>query len=168
MKIAAAWALCAIMSACSQPDRRQQARSDAAPIDASRIRIDEASQWRHRRVIDADLTADGRRERIVLAADVMLNDAGVPLWEDGHRWAVFVEEGERHTLVYGAFVPNGEAEAAVLAPDGIGSRRHLLVRERTPQQLRTIVIGYDGPDAVRTISAAHYQIEHWLPPLAVR
>ena len=167
MRVHAAWTFCATMIACSQPANRQQAAVDAAPVDAARVRIEEAVQWRHRRIIDADLTGDGSGERIVLTADVTMSNAGVPLWEDGHRWALFVEEGERRTLVYGAFVPNGQADAAVLTPDGTGGRRHLLVRERTPQQLRTIVIGYDSPDAVRTISAAHYRVEQWLPPLAV-
>jgi hypothetical protein len=122
-------------------------------------------QWRQRRMLDADLNGDGTSERIVLTCDVTMNDSGAPLWEDGHRWALIVEEADRRTLVYGAFVPNGQAEAAVLTPDQSGNRRHLLVHERTPQQLRAIVVEYLDPESTRTVSTAYYQIEQWLPPL---
>ena len=71
------------------------------------------------------------------------------------------------TLVYGAFVPNGEAEAAVLARDPSDNRRHLFVRERTPQRVRSIVVAYDGPESLRTVATTQFHIEQWLPALAV-
>lgn len=163
----AAWTLCALMTACVQADDRHEAPGETPVIDTARIRLDDALQWRHRRTLESDLNGDGRVERIVLTADVTTNDAGVPLWEDGHRWALFVEEEDRRTLVYGAFVPNGEAEAAVLARDPSDNRRHLFVRERTPQRVRSIVVAYDGPESLRTVATTQFHIEQWLPALAV-
>ena len=88
----------------------------------------------------------------MLAADAEVRPDGMPLWEDGHRWALFAESaaGER-TLLYGAFVPNGFAEAAVLQPDDQG-RRRVLVQERTPEQVRSLDIEYRGPGEARSAS----------------
>ena len=133
-------------------------------MDTGRIQLDEAQRWTHRRFVDADLDGDGTPERVILTADVQTRSRGIPLWEDGHRWAVIVEDGEARTLLYGAFVPNGHAEAAILEPDS-RNRRHVLVRERTPQQSRTFVIAYDSPARARTVSAAYDQVERWLPSL---
>jgi hypothetical protein len=36
-----------------------------------------------------------------------------------------------------------------------------------PQPANRQQAAVDLPDAVRTISAAHYRVEQWLPPLAV-
>ena len=161
----AAWALCALAMGCSRPEDGPPSAFDRPPVDAARIRIEEAMQWRQRRTLEADLNGDGTSERVVLTCDVTMNDSGDALWEDGHRWAVVVEEGDRRTLVYGAFVPNGYAEAAVLTREQSGNRRHLLVHERTPQQLRTIAVEYLEPGSTRTVSTAYYEIEQWLPPL---
>lgn len=134
------------------------------PVDLARVRsADEAAGWPHRRVSEADLD-DGTVERVVLTSDVHLNDGGKPLWEDGHRWAVFVEGEGRRTLLYAAFVPNGHTEAAVLTAD-TGGRRHVLIQEQTPQQVRSLVVSYDRPGVAKAVSSAYYQIEQWLPGL---
>lgn len=102
----------------------------------------------------------------MIAADVTLSERQVPLWEDGHRWAVYAESAEgRRTTLYGASVPNGFAEAAVLAADSEG-RRRVLVQERTPGQVRALEVEYLGPGVAKSRSAAHYQIEQWLPGMA--
>ena len=165
MRRAGSTLLCALVAGCAQPAESPVAPLQAPPVDTQRIRIEDAAQWPHRRTIHVDLDGDGTVERVVLAADVTLNDAGAALWEDGHRWALFVEDAGERTLVYGAFVPNGHAEVGLLAAEGAERARHLLVRERTPQQVRTVVVEYRGPGAARTISDAHYQIDQWLPPL---
>jgi hypothetical protein len=158
-----AFACCALIAGCSAPPS-PPAPLTAAPVDTDRITLAESQRWAHRRAIDADLDANGSPERIVLTADVHMSATGVPLWEDGHRWAVIVEDGEARTLVYGAFLPNGHAEAAVLMPHST-RRRDVLVRERTPQQSRTLVIAYEKPGAARTVSVAYDQVEQWLPSL---
>jgi hypothetical protein len=125
---------------------------------------DEPSTWEYRRSLEVDLDGDAREERLVIASDVTLRPDGSPLWEDGHRWAVYVEpagpEGRR-TLLFAAFVPNGFVEAAALAP-GEGGRRRVLVQERTPHQLRALEVAYEGPGAARLSSGAYYQLGTWL------
>jgi hypothetical protein len=136
----------------------------APPVDSARVGdVRLAAGWVYRRELSADLDGDGRAERVVLASDVEVRSDGVPLWEDGHRWALFAETpaGER-TLLYSAFVPNGFAEAAVLQPDD-QRRRRVLVQERTPQQLRSLEVEYRGPGTARSSSSAYYQVESWMP-----
>ena len=158
-------ALVGLLAACSPPPAEPPpATLTAPPVDTDRITLVEAQRWAYRRAVDADLDADGSAERIVLTSDVQVNATGAPLWEDGHRWAVIVEDGGERTLVYGAFLPNGHAEAAVLIPHAT-MRRDVLVRERTPDQSRVLVIAYDKPGTARTVSTAYDQVEQWLPSL---
>lgn len=166
MRSRCAAAACALLlTACTNAGAPAADTPTLRPPVDDRVQLADAAQWPHRRTIDADLDGDTMPERIVLAADVSLNAGGEPLWEDGHLWAAFVEDGGQRTLLYGAFVPNGHAEAAVLTGDA-GRSRHILIHERTPQQLRTHVVAYEGPGAARGVSAAAYQVERWLPALA--
>lgn len=154
-----------VLAACSP--------SAAPPGDASggrlpvddRVQLAAAAQWPHRQAVEADVDGDGTAEGVVLVSDVTLDREGRPLWEDGHRWAVFVDDEGQRTLLYGDFVPNGHVEAGVVS-GAEGRARHVLVRERTPQRARTFVIAYDGPGAARGVSAAAYQVEQWVPSLA--
>lgn len=162
-------ALAVLLAACGGPARTPGSREpnplEAPPVDAARVRsAAEAATWRHARSLEADLDGDGAAERVVLAADVTTRADGTPLWEDGHRWALFVEAGARRTLLYAAFVPNGNAEAAVLAA-GSDGRRHVLVAERTPQETKSLQVEYLSPGRARLVSAAYYQVEQWLPTL---
>jgi hypothetical protein len=158
-------ALSVLLSACSAPAAPPPMGSlDAPPVDTERIRLADAEQWTHRRFVDADLDGDGSTERVIVAADVQIGARNTPLWEDGHRWAVIVEGGGARTLLYGAFVPNGDVETAVLSPDST-NHRNILVRERTPQQSRTFVVAYRRPGTVRTVSVAYDQVEQWVPSL---
>ena len=136
-------------------------------MDAARVAdADVAAAFPYRREASADLDGDGTAERVVIAADVTLSEKKVPLWEDGHRWAVYTESADgKRTLLYAAFVPNGFAEAAILAAGSDGKRR-VLVQERTPSQVRALEIEYERPGIAKSRSAAHYQIEQWLPGTA--
>jgi hypothetical protein len=152
-------------AACERFGGRRGANPlEAAPVDTARVKAAEVASWGYRREISADLDGDEKLERLVIAADVSMGPTG-PIWEDGHRWAVYVEpaKGER-TLLYGAFVPNGFAEAAVLAPDD-DDRRKVLIQERTPQQTRALEVEYDKGKA-RLSSGAYYQVGEWLPGAA--
>jgi len=132
-----------------------------APVDTARVKAAEVDSWPYRREISGDLDGDEKLERVVIAADVHMGPNG-PLWQDGQRWAVYVEreKGER-TLLYGAFVPNGFTEAALLAPDS-DHRRKVLIQERTPQQVRAMEVEFTKGKA-KLSSAAYYQIGEWLP-----
>lgn len=135
----------------------------APPVDAALgVSPRQAMEWGYRRELRADLNGDGSAERLILAADVGVNDRGAPLWEDGHRWAIVVQEGGAGTLVFSSFVPNGFVEAAVLSASSEGGRE-LLIQERIPSQVRSIVVSYQRPGAARTVSSAYYQIEQWMP-----
>lgn len=151
----------------STPGKPEPNPLEHPPIDSARVpSADTAAAWVYRKELTADLNGDGATERVVIASDVMLDNGGAPLWEDGHRWALYVEppSGKR-TLLYSAFVPNGFAEAAVLAPDDKG-RRRVLVQERTPQQIRSLEIEYNGEGSARGSSGAYYQLGEWLPGAA--
>ena len=160
-----AFPLLILFAACgpADPPRAERNPLEAPPVDSSRVgSVDQAAAWAYRRELSADLDGDGRAERLVLAADAEVRADGTPLWEDGHRWALFVEATDgRRTMLYSAFVPNGFAEAAVLTPDAQG-RRRVLVQERTPQQVRALEVEYHGPGDARSSSAAHYQVEQWM------
>jgi len=154
-----------LSAACRRADAPAAERNplQAPPVDSARVgNVEQVAAWAYRRELSADLDGDGRPERLVLTADVEVRPDGVPLWEDGHRWALFAESSDARTLLYSAFVPNGFAEAAVLTADAQG-RRRVLVQERTPQQVRALEVEYHGPGDARSSSAAHYQVESWMP-----
>jgi hypothetical protein len=156
----------ALAPACARaPETRQANPLEAPPVDTARVRTpDEAAGWGHRQALAADLDGDDRDDPVVLAADVAVAADGTPLWEDGHRWAVFVDDPGHRTMLYSAFVPRGHVEAAITVEDSEG-RRRVLVVERTPGQVRSFEVGYEGPGRARTVSAAYTQVETWFPDL---
>jgi hypothetical protein len=154
-----------LLAAChpDAPGAVERNPLDAPPVDSARVSIGAVEAWRYRRELSADLDGDGQPERLVLTSDVEVRPDGVPLWEDGHRWALFAENtaGNR-TLLYAAFVANGFVEAAVLQANDQG-RRRVLVQERTPQQVRALEVEYRAPGDARSSSGAYYQVESWMP-----
>src|SRR5687768_12169535 len=77
--------------------------------------------WNYQQRATADFDGDGTAETAVLISDVLLDPAGRPLWEDGHRWQVYIEEQDgARTYLYAKFLPNGAltAEATEPGPDG--------------------------------------------------
>lgn len=144
------------------------ARNEPAPVEplvTIELTAVEALAWPYRYELQADLDGDGGRETVALVCDVEVTSGGRILWEDGHRWALLVTDGPETTLAYAAFVPRGSVEVAVLRPSS-GREREVLVIERTPERLRMVTIGYQGPGRAAATSAAHYQIdqiESWLP-----
>jgi len=135
----------------------------APPVNAAlNVSARQALGWKYQRALQSDLNGDGSEELVVLASDVVVTDKDIPLWEDGHRWAVVVRERESDTLVFSSFVPNGFVEAAISQASSEGVRE-LLIQERTPSQVRSIVVSYQEPGTARTVSGAYYQIEQWMP-----
>lgn len=137
-------------------------RGDPLPLlkDAS---VDEAASWSYRQTIDADLDGDGEKEVLVLTADAETLPDGTPLWDHGHRWAVFVSgPGAQPTLLYSGFVPNGHVVVGLLerAADG---HQPVLVREHARHREAAFEIAYEAPGRARLVSAAYYAIERWLP-----
>ena len=157
-------AAAALLAASCSRQPAPRSPLEAAPVDTARVNAAEAARWRHTRSVSADLNADGSPDRLVLASDVELSSDGTPLWEDGHRWAVYVDDGAEPTLLYGAFVPNGHVEAAVMNADSMG-HRHVYVQERTPGRARSMVVAYESAGRARAISDGNYYLESWLPTL---
>src|SRR5687767_16031769 len=52
------------------------------------------SGWTYQQRVRANLDADGADETIVLIADVTSESRGRPLWDDRHRWEVYVAQRE--------------------------------------------------------------------------
>lgn len=139
--------------------------SPPLPVDLTRFSSPpEVTSWRHHREFAADLNGDAKTERIVVASDVELAPDGTPLWEDGHRWAVFVSGEPDPTLLYASFVPNGHVEAAVLIPNEAG-HRNVLITERSPYQTRSFVVAYEEAGDAKTVTEAIHQIQERLPDL---
>jgi hypothetical protein len=135
----------------------------APPVNAAlNISARQALGWNYQRALQADLNGDGSEEQVVLAADVVVNERDRPLWEDGHRWAVIVRDRGSDTLVFSSFVPNGFVETAISQASSEGGRE-LFIQERTPSQVRSVVVSYQEPGSARSVSGAYYQIEQWMP-----
>jgi hypothetical protein len=145
---------------------------DAIPALATAIdsgstgSADTAAAWSYRRVAVADLDADAVPERLVVASDVFVTDDGEPLWDELHRWAVYVEEDDgARTLVYSAFAPPGGVSVAVAAPADSG-RRRIVVIEQGPRRGRLLLAAYDGVGRVRLVDAAGEELDVWVERVA--
>ena len=94
---------------------------------------------------------------------------GMPMWEDGHRWAAYVvdaPEGEAadssRTLLYGAFLPMGRAEVAVTEPS-VGEPPRVFVLSRSTARVTGEDIAYDGPGQARGLGGATFFPLRWVP-----
>lgn len=150
------------------PDRSSSSLVDAIPppaaaIDSgSTVSADTAAAWTYRRTAVADLDADAVPERLVVASDVFVTSEGEPLWNDIHRWAVYVEEDDgARTLVYSAFAPPGGVSVAVAAPTESG-RRSIIVVEQGPRRGRLLLAAYAGAGRTRLIDGAGEDVEFWV------
>ena len=101
------------------------------------------SGWKYQQRVRVDLDADGADETVVLISDVTVDDRGRPLWEDGHRWQVYVDEpdGER-TRLYARFLSFGKLTASLTRDS---SATAIVLLEQTPHRLGAWVITYQGP-----------------------
>src|SRR5687768_11477337 len=90
------WLILGCSTSPSPPLSDEENPLTAPPVDRT-ISTEAIATWTVRESLEADLDGDGERERVVLSADVTTSTRGAVLWEDGHRWAAFIEEpdGER-------------------------------------------------------------------------
>jgi hypothetical protein len=114
--------------------------------------------WPYTQRVSADFDADGISETAVVISDVTLDRRGRPIWEDGHRWQVYIEEptGER-TYLFRRFLPNGQLQADVVRRES-GTRALLLVA-RTPTHLSVYEVKYSGPERIVLVNGLDRQIE---------
>ena len=151
--------LVALLAACSEttPEDARQARAgmaqrnavadSIAPMLDSRVPAAKAGEpgWTYAQRVSADFDGDGEDETAVLMSDVVLDGRGVPLWEDGHRWQVYVEEPDgRVTRLYAKFVPRGRVTADVGVP-AAGKELYIVVVEHAPDRIGVYEYEYRGP-----------------------
>ena len=159
------------LAACDPPPPNTPA--DAPPIDHERVSLGDAVGWPLQRSLRADLDGDGVDERLVVASDVAVDDTGAPMWEDGHRWAVYVVDGPEaggettgadssRTLLYGRFLPMGQAEVAVTEPS-VGEPPRVFVLSRSTARVTGEDIAYDGPGQARGLGGATFFPLRWVP-----
>ena len=152
-------------AACDPPPANTPA--DFPPIDRERVSLDDAVSWPLQRSLRADLDGDGADERLVVASDVTVDSSGMPLWEDGHRWAAYVVDAPEagadsaRTLLYGAFLPMGRAEVAVTEPSA-GEPPRVFVLSRMNGRVTAEDIAYDGPGAARGLGGATFLPQTWV------
>ena len=155
-----------LLVACDSPPENRPA--DAPPIDHERVSLADAAGWPLQRSLQADLDGDGTSERLVVASDVAVDSTDAPMWEDGHRWAVYVVDApapgdadSSRTLLYGAFLPMGRAEVAVTEPS-IGEPPRVFVLSRSVGRVTGEDIAYDGPGEARSLGSATFSPHTWV------
>ena len=157
------------LAACGSPS--ENVPVDAPPIDHERVSLGDAVGWPLQRALRADRDGDGADERLVVASDVAVDPAGAPMWEDGHRWAVYVVDAleagggatdSSRTLLYGAFLPMGRAEVAVTEPSE-GEPPRVFVLSRSAGRVTAEDVAYDGPGEARGLGSATFSPTTWVP-----
>ena len=151
--------LLAIVVACTEttPEDARAAREgmpqrnatpdSIAPMLDARVPAAKAGEpgWMYAQRVSADFDGDGTDETAVLISDVTLDASGAPLWEDGHRWQLYVEEESGEiTRLYARFVPNGKVTADVGVPPA-GKELYIVVVERAADRMGVYEYEYRGP-----------------------
>lgn len=132
----------------AMPERNAEADSITSMIDAtvpSALAGD--SGWKYAQRVTADLDGSGAEEEAVLMCDVALDARGRPLWEDGHRWQLYVREtgGKREvTRLFARFIPNGKVTAELGVPSA-GSKNWIVLLVQSPERLGVYEFEYRGP-----------------------
>ena len=94
-------------SASSEAPAADSARfvGPGAVPEYARTRLDSAA---------VDVDGDGTEERVEVYAEVDLDRAGRPMWDDGQRWALVVRRGEAAYPVFAGFVQLGTLQFAAV------------------------------------------------------
>ena len=104
------------------------------------------SGWKYAQRATADFDGDGDDETAVLISDVALDARGRPLWEDGHRWQLYVQEHDgKTTRLYARFLPRGRVTADVGVP-AAGTKLFIVLTEQSPERLGVYEYEYRGPN----------------------
>jgi hypothetical protein len=103
--------------------------------------------WGYHQSAQADLTGDGRLQRVVLTARVELY-RGRPAWDDGQPWQVYVEEQDgTRTYVYARRLQLGTLTMR-LGRGGEGEPSSIVLLEHLPDRLSLYEASYEGPGRV--------------------
>ena len=164
----------AALAGCSQPTPDDAAaaregtaeRAEAMPdtvADLVQSRVPSAaagdSGWMYSQQVTADIDGDDDEETVVLISDVTLDGGGAPLWEDGHRWQVYVRERDGATTrLYARFLPNGKLTAELVAPPS-GRTLGIVLLEQSPFHIGVYEFRYRGPNQVEVFRRLDRDIE---------
>ncbi|GAB5519087.1 MAG: hypothetical protein RhofKO_13380 [Rhodothermales bacterium] len=155
-----------VLIGCTTPDES----ASPAPMPLERPSVDAAftngtvdvTTWPYQQRHTHDLNGDGTDETLVLTAEVEVNESGEPLWEDGHRWAIYVDEANASpTFLYGGFVPNGDVELGLTDST---SPPNVLVNIRTPYAITLHEVHYLATGDAQLITYANFPVRQWLSP----
>jgi hypothetical protein len=127
-------------------ERNRQPDSVEGMLDA-RVPAAKAGDagWAYAQRVTADFDGDDKDETAVLISDVTLDNGGAPLWEDGHRWQLYVEESDGTvTRLYAKFIPRGRVTADVGIPSA-GKELYIVVLEHAPDRVGVYEFEYRGP-----------------------
>jgi hypothetical protein len=147
-----------LLAGCRMSDMQPDATIGTL-IDTTIVRAEAGEKgWTYQQKVSMDFDADGQMETAVLISDVTLDGRGAPLWEDGHRWQVYVDEptGER-TYILRQFLPNGSLTADVVRRES-GTRTIMLVA-RTPQTINVYEVKYSGPQRIVLMNLIERPVE---------
>jgi hypothetical protein len=113
------------------------------------------SGWAYEQHATIDLDDDGTVETVTLISDVRLDARGRPLWEDGHRWQVYIQSAGRAPIhVYARFLPMGKLTAEVVRSSDLDSPPSVMLMEQALGSLALYEIRYDagtGPGLVTRV-----------------
>jgi hypothetical protein len=115
--------------------------------------------WEYARRAKADFNGDGRVETAVLIANAEVDARGIPLWDHGHSWQVYIEEADStRTYVYAHFLPNGKLDASVTVPDE-EKLPTIVLQENTPYTIGIYEVRYLGPQRVRSVRHLYRELD---------
>lgn len=148
-------------AAAATPDSARSSRTSVANLFQERVPLAAAgdSGWHYAQRVTADLDGDNADETVVLISDVSLDTRGRPLWEDGHRWQVYVEEKDgARTHLYARFLPMGKLTASLTRSD-TGTTPSVLLLEQTPDWLGAYEVSYQGPRRAPVLTRFERQLD---------
>jgi hypothetical protein len=103
--------------------------------------------WTYSQRVTADFDGSGDDEEAVLISDVALDARGRPLWEDGHRWQLYIQEtdGKKEvTRLFARFIPNGKVTAEVGIPSA-GAKSWIVLLVQSPERIAVYEFEYRAP-----------------------
>lgn len=148
------------------PDQAADSSRSAEPLRRAADSVDQLIEtrvpravagqagWMYQQRVSADLDMDGTSESAVLISDVALDARGQPMWEDGHRWQVYVEEPDgARTYLYARFLANGKLTVELSQPGSTStSAPTLTFVEQTPATIAIFEIAYNGAEKAEIVT----------------
>lgn len=143
-----------VLAGCAARMPEPAAPASVSLVDPDRpaSTVGEPDRWEYRRTLSADLDGDGVAEQIVVLADVGLDGAGEPMWDDGQDWEVTVvaADGTR-TRLYARYLQFG-----LLSAEATEEGTVLRLVEESPMATAVYEVRYQGPGAVHAVEVSRH------------